>query len=430
MNKDGREKMKKFLSTLLIFILTATNALAFVGTDVQEDYWAGKEIEFCVNEKIINLDESGAFNPEKEVKRAEFTSMLLRALGHSPKLMERRNPFSDFGKDYWAYNDILKSDELGLVYGYPDNTFRPESFITKAEVASVISHITKDELKDINVLDKFSDAQDIPEWGKQQFAKSIELGIYVNYPDSDKLLPNKKLNRAEAAVILAKLRNCINVVKDEYVPPKEEILGTEHLNIYPKATTNEVVVTNMRKIILAGNVLIVNFAEKYNSNKSDVGSSVNFTFKDSVNTEEGTLVIPAATTLSGYIQTLEPQKKFNKNAKVTVTFRELTTPFGQNVTVQGRVLNNDGILTASKLATAGKIAGYTLGGAAIGTAASVGFASIPSPQEYGTGVAIGLPVGAGVGLITGLLTPGLAYKANTNDTLYIELTEDLSIYNN
>ena len=421
--------MKKFLSTLLIFFLAASNVLAAVSTDVKDDYWAGKEIEYCVNEKIINPDQNGAFNPEKEVKRAEFTSMLLRALGHAPQLTDRKNPFADFSREYWGANDILKSDELGLVYGYPDNTFKPELPITKTEVASVISHITKDELKDINVLNQFADAGTIPAWGKQQYAKSIELGLYVNHPDAHKLLPDKNLNRAEAAVLMYKLKNSINVVKDEYVPPKEEVLKTEHLNIYPKASKNEVIITNMRKIILAGNVVKVNFAEKYNSNKSDVGSAVNFTFKDNVTTDEGTLLIPAGSTLSGYVQTLEPQKKFNKNAKVTLTFRELSTPSGQNVTVQGRVLDNNGILTAGKLATAGKVAGYTLGGAAIGTAASVGFAAIPSPQEYGTGVAIGLPVGAGIGLVTGLLTPGLAYKANPNDTLYVELTEDLSINN-
>ena len=421
--------MKKILSALLVFLMAATNVLAAVGTDVNDDYWAAKEIEYCVNEKIINLDANGAFNPENTVKRAEFTSMLLRTLGHAPQQMDRTNPFSDFDIGYWAANDILKSDELGLIYGYPDKTFRPESVINKSEVASVISHITKDELKDINVLNQFADANEIPNWDKQQYAKSVELGLYVNYPDAEKLQPTKDLNRAEAAVLMYKIKNSINVVKDEYVPPKEEILGTEHLNIYPEAAKNEVIITNMRKIILAGNVVKVNFAEKYNSNKSDVGSAVNFTFKDNVNTEEGTLLIPAGSTLSGYVQTLEPQRKFNKNAKVTLTFRDLSMPTGQNITVQGRVIDNNGILTASKLATAGKVAGYTLGGAAIGTAASVGFASIPHPQEYGTGVAIGLPVGAGVGLITGLLTPGLAYKANPDDTLYVELTEDLSINN-
>ena len=107
----------------------------------------------------------------------------------------------------------------------------------------------------------------------------------------------------------------------------------------------------------------------------------------------------------------------------------MTTPNGQNVTVAGRVVDNNGVLTASKLKTLGKVAAYTAGGAAIGTGAGVGFAAIPSPQNYDTGVAIGLPVGIGVGLIAGLVTPGLAYKADTNDSLYIELTEDLSIYN-
>ena len=37
----------------------------------------------------------------------------------------------------------MKSEELGLVYGYPDKTFKPDNKMIKVEVTSVMSHITK-----------------------------------------------------------------------------------------------------------------------------------------------------------------------------------------------------------------------------------------------------------------------------------------------
>ena len=77
--------------------------------------------------------------------------------------------------------------------------------------------------------------------------------------------------------------------------------------------------------------------------------------------------------------------------------------------------------------TAGKVALYTVGGTAVGTGAGVGFSFIPDPDKVGTGVAIGTPVGAGVGLITGLVTPGLNYVAHEGEEIQVILLDDASI---
>ena len=100
--------MKKFLAGLLIFILTAGNVLAAVGTDVSDEFWAEKEISSCVNDGIISLYDDGSFQPEKEVKRAEFNSMLLRALGHALESSTVENKFSDVNSESPYYDDILR----------------------------------------------------------------------------------------------------------------------------------------------------------------------------------------------------------------------------------------------------------------------------------------------------------------------------------
>ncbi len=46
-------------------------------------------------------------------------------------------PFSDIA-DHWAKDDIIKLYDAGLVSGYPDGTFKPYHFVTRAEMASVI----------------------------------------------------------------------------------------------------------------------------------------------------------------------------------------------------------------------------------------------------------------------------------------------------
>lgn len=420
--------MKKILAMIAVFFMMAAfnSANAAVYKDVPADYWANKEITAVVNDGILSLKKN-AFLPEQEVTRSDFNSALLKTLGHRATTLSETNPFSDVVSSRPDYGDILLSSKLGLIYGYSDGTFKPDRIMTKAEAASVISHITKDYKGNVKSLDPFTDKDSVPCWAAKQFAKTIDLGIYVNYPDANELLPNKNLNRAEAAVLLYKLKQSISAVKEQYVS-KESVISVEHLDVTKKAEVDEVQITNMRKIVLAKNIIKGYFYTYFSSKDAQVGDTVTFTAKNDIYTEEGTLVIPADTTMAAKITSVEPKKWWNKNDKVTVEFETMTLPNGTCVPFKAEVINNNGVLTENRWA---KPVGYTVGGAVIGTGVGMGIAAIAEGDDdhFGEGIAIGAPVGAGVGLLTGLTTPGRTYKANDGDFVWLELTEDLSIPN-
>ena len=419
--------MKKILAMFaVVFMLTSFNAAnADVYKDVPADYWANKEITAVVNDGVLSLDKKN-FYPEKDVTRSDFNTALLKTLGHRTATVSEENPFSDVCASRADYGDILLSSKLGLIYGYNDGTFKPDRIMTKAEAASVISHITKDYKGNVKALNPFTDKADIPAWATRQYAKTIDLGVYVNYPNADELLPNKNLNRAEAAVLLHKLKQQIGAVKEQYVS-KETLLSTEHLDVTKKAEVDEVQVTTANKIVLAKNIIKGYFYTYFTSQDAQVGDEVIFTAKEDIYTEEGTLVIPAATTMKAKITSIEPKKWWNKNDKVTVEFETMTLPNGVTVPFAAEVLNNNGVLTENRWV---KPVGYTFGGAVIGAGLGAGIANIPGHDDStDSGVAIGAPVGAGVGLLTGLTTPGRTYKANDGDYVWLELTQNLVIPN-
>ena len=420
--------MKKILAMFAVFfMMLAFNAAnAAVYSDVPADYWANKEITAVVNDNVLPLVAKNTFAPTKDVTRSDFNSALLRTLGHGKANISNRNPFSDVVSSRADYGDILLSSKLGLIYGYNDGTFKPDRIMTKSEAASVISHITKDFKGNPKSLAPFADKADVPAWAVAQYAKTIDLGVYVNYPDANKLLPNKNLNRAEAAVLLYKIKKKLGAVKEQYIN-KETLLRTEHLNETKKAEVNEVQITNVRKIVLAENIIRGYFATYFTSKNAEVGDEVLFTAKHDIYTEEGTLVIPADTTMKAHITSIEPKKWWNKNDKVTVDFESMTLPNGVVTPFSAEVINHDGVLTENRWA---KPLGYTIGGAVVGAGTGVGIAAADGADGSGhfcRGVAIGTPVGAGVGLLTGLTTPGRTYKANTGDYVWLKLTQDLSI---
>ena len=418
--------MKKFISGVMVLCLMALNTVPVLAAsiaDVSANYWASKEINSVVTDNIMTLSDANRFNPEGNMTRVEFVNALLKVLSNENLNVNITNKFSDVTKSNPNYDNILRSQQLGLVYGYPDGTFQPDRTVLRSEAQSVISHITKDMNADKSILNQFKDASAIPAWATNVYAKTINYGIYVNYPDSRELRPNDNLSRAEAAVLLARLRDKLDLVKSQYIGATT----VEHLNVKENAPCNEVRINNIQKVIAEGNVLVVSFEDKFKSEEHAVGDIITFIAEEDIYTEEGTLVIPAGTKFTATINEIKDQRWFNKNARVYPQLTQITLPDGRQMAFNAKPYTKDYSLKEGPWMTAGKLLAYTAGGAAVGTGAGVGFAFIPSPQKIGTGVAIGAPVGAAVGLITGLVTPGLKYHAKAGEDIYVILLDDAAI---
>lgn len=417
--------MNKFISGLMILgLLSLTVAPSFAANiaDVGENYWANKEINIVVDNDIMSLN-GKQFNPEGNMTRVEFVNALLKVLSNENLNVSVENKFSDVTKATESYENILRSQQLGLVYGYPDGTFQPERTVLRSEAQSVISHITKDMNADKSILNQFKDANAVPAWATNVYAKTINYGIYVNYPDSRELRPNDNLSRAEAAVLLARLKDKLDLVKQEYIGATT----VEHLAVTKKAPNNEVKVNNVERVISEGNVLAVAFEDKFKSEEHKAGDIVTFVAPENINTQEGTLVLPAGTKFVAQLNEVRDPKWFNKNARVYPQLTQIVLPSGEQVAFNAKPFTKDNSLKEGPWMTAGKLALCTVSGAAVGTGAGVGFAFIPDPTKIGTGIAIGAPVGAAVGLATGLVTKGLQYHAKSGEVVYVILLDDASV---
>ena len=422
--------MRNLLSTgvvaLGLLAATAVPVFAYDGiADVSKDYWAQKEIADVVSNDIMTLDASTNFYPEEVVTRVEFVKSLLKLLSNDNLDIKIQNSFKDVSSSDPDYGAILRSQQLGLVYGYPNKTFQPSKVLIRSEAQSVVSHITRDKVTDTSILSNFVDANKVPGWAKYVYAKTLTDGIYVNYPNANELRPDDALTRAEAAVLLSRLKSKIALVKKQYV--SEDVVRVEHLNVTRKAESNEVKITNLRKIIVTGNVLEVAFDEKFKSKYHAAGDTLYFVADKDICTEEGTVVIPAGSKFFATVDEIVKPKWFNKNARVYLHLDRVIFPNGSQYKLVAKPFYKNYELKEGPWMTAGKIVLSTVTLGAVGTGAGVGFAFIPEPVKVGTGVAIGLPVGAGIGLVTGLVTPGLNYNAKQGEEIYVILLEDASV---
>lgn len=107
--------------------------------DVEIGRWSAHDIEYMVDKKVIYGYPNGEFMPKKSLTRAEFATLIFRFTGIEKTDID--NPFLDVLESHWAYDEILALADSGLMEGYPDKTFKPESNISRAEVMTVINKL-------------------------------------------------------------------------------------------------------------------------------------------------------------------------------------------------------------------------------------------------------------------------------------------------
>ena len=212
-------------------------------------------------------------------------------------------------------------------------------------------------------------------------------------------------------------------------PSEDKTVAVEHLDVHKKAPCNIVTIKTKKKVIEQGNVLLFQFDDKFYSKCEKAGTIVNFSVPEALYTTEGTLLLPAGTKVTAEVIKIEKPKWFNKNARVSLIFKQIILPDNTCIDIKAKPFTKDGKLKEGPWTTFGKVAISTLSLGIIGTGAGVGLAFIPYPAKIGTGIAAGVAVGAGVGFLVGVITPGCHYKAKKGEEVYALLLEEVSVCN-
>ncbi|MDQ0871751.1 hypothetical protein QFZ77_000410 [Paenibacillus sp. V4I3] len=162
-------------------------------------YWAEDAINEWIGNGLISGYADQTFQPDKVITRAEFISLVNKALGYPHK---DDQTFKDVSQEKWFYNDVAKAKYAGYISGFDDGTFRPDQPISREQAAKIIYQLM--QLKD--VLPKsdtrtFHDEQQMSDWSKP-YIKAVASEGYLNgYPDQS-FRPQKSITRAEAVVML------------------------------------------------------------------------------------------------------------------------------------------------------------------------------------------------------------------------------------
>ena len=174
-------------------------------SDVQ-GHWSEAAVNTMAARMIVNGASGRRYQPDAPVTRAEFTAMLVRALG-LPDTGSTAS-YSDVKSGDWFMGAAAQAEQYGIVKGYEDGTFRPMQTVSRQEAAVVLIRTMKlaglETGGDVeSVLSEFADGDSIVFWARQPVAAAVQNGLMKG--DRDRLMPESEMTRAEAAAVIYRM---------------------------------------------------------------------------------------------------------------------------------------------------------------------------------------------------------------------------------
>ncbi len=243
-----------------VFLLAAEAQTSY--PDVASDYWAQPYIMQLSQADILTGYPDGTFRPEQPIDRDEYAAVIRQAFNAEPvRSISEASTFEDVPEGYWANAAIEEAYEAGFM-GTPEaDEFEPKTEISRADaIVALVEGIGSDRLLaaaptetapaqptrrqathqlmfpiaattimqlfappaqaappaaqangsnpdagakvPLDLSKYYADADQIPEYARDEVAIATQAGLIVNYPDVRLLNPNQPISRGSTAALI------------------------------------------------------------------------------------------------------------------------------------------------------------------------------------------------------------------------------------
>ncbi|MEM6254504.1 MAG: S-layer homology domain-containing protein [Cyanobacteria bacterium P01_D01_bin.156] len=194
--------------------------------DVPDDYWAKPYIDALSERDVFDgiivdgIEEEDSFKPDEPISRAQLARAITKAFPLSDE--EAAINFSDVAADFWALSFINEAVKGGYMNGFPDGSFKPDLPVPRVQAFTAMvtgSKATVDGAA-ADVVQQYTDANDIQNWAVPKVAAATQAGLVVNHPDLSVLNPNQPATRAEVAAMIYQTlvaQGRIEPIEGEYI---------------------------------------------------------------------------------------------------------------------------------------------------------------------------------------------------------------------
>ena len=146
------------------------------------------------------------FNPKMPVLRSELAVILAEGFNLTNKSASKS--YSDIPSDYWAKDWIYGALNGGVMIGYPDNKFRPDQPVTKAEVFATVAQLISVATDRSLIVPDFNgkEIKYIPRWAIAPTKEVVASKLLDSVPNPDKVNNDEYLSKEQVAYLVGALR--------------------------------------------------------------------------------------------------------------------------------------------------------------------------------------------------------------------------------
>jgi hypothetical protein len=180
-------------------------------------HWAKKDLELLASKGLLKGASETIFAPDNSVTRAEFTSMLARALGLKDD-KQAAAILSDVTQDKWYAGAVGAAVKAGIVSGYKEGTFGADDLVTREQIAVMLGNALKFLQASVNIRERQDiviaqviDQQKISIWAMPSVAQLLDTGI-INGRTDHSFAPQDAASCAEAATMLVRFLQFVHFI--------------------------------------------------------------------------------------------------------------------------------------------------------------------------------------------------------------------------
>ena len=167
-----------------------------------KDAWYHDYIDTMITNGWMNGMENNRFNPEAELTRAQFVTILYRIAGE-PSVAGKTVHYTDVEANTWYTDAVIWATDLGIVNGMSLTTFEPDTNISREQIAVILYRAAGEPKQEKDLTAGYPDADTVSAWAKDAMSWAIAEKIIGG--SDGKLLPLDNASRAEAAAILLRM---------------------------------------------------------------------------------------------------------------------------------------------------------------------------------------------------------------------------------
>ena len=331
-----KKMFTKMLPLAIALAFGVTSAFAVTSfTDLDENHWAYSQIMNLAENNVVVGYPDETYKPDAEITRAEFASMVVKALKQENAEITDTIAFEDVEKDNWAWESVQRAVRFDLIEESDDNLFRPEDKVTKAECIEIVvnslktQEMTLEEAKEI-LSGKYLDMDNVSEDVLIKIAKAEKLNIVTKNPaDEQTTLAAKAATRAEIAVYL------YNMMEQVRLTPNEKIEAVLKPIEADGIVLEDAIVKENIGIIPAGTIIPLVIQNDLNSQTSVVSDVFEAKVPKNLVTSQKYLLIKEGAVVKGFLIDKKKALLIIRNGKLALNTKTITTSNDQTATFSG-----------------------------------------------------------------------------------------------